>query len=818
MEYGKTKIRQIVFVLLLMVMILAVGRTARADTKPDTVDFLVVLDCTGTMANSDPKYLSTAAVQMFVDILPIENARIGVLGFGPNWDNQVYVFHSNDSYSNASRVSLAYPIQDAGLDSERRNIKEIVDKLGTGREQKDTHTVIGTALLAAVDTLEDIGATNRSACIIFMSDGRITWDDTDNGTYAKVKDGIDKAAEHDWPIYSIELNYDDKNGLDKDWPGNVAREYMEKMGRETGGDIKVITSDVRDNNGLDGIVQTFGTIFSRFMDVVPQTGTIEIIDNKATKDFEIPDMVAETNIIITSPDLLKVDSVSVTNLKTGVERCFSENVSEEDFRVTINKGKYVMIKMIQPKAGDWRLTVYGQDGAKIYLQSISSQEMNLHLALVPDGSERSYGKKTQIKAAAYFRYNGKSYVSDTFYKDNPAYLEIIENNSRISLTPDSEGYSGEVTLEDSGTYTLQAVVESGAFRSGRKVSNSYTFMVVGEELTLGGMMEDIQLGVNEEAGPIDMGRCFVNQDGDRITYEASYDKSSGIKCDFDNDVMKIKAGEKSGNFLVTIYARDPDMKLPLSQRFYVKVINSAPVSKTIDEIKLSYNTPPIAMRVAGLFGFGLTGGEREINLDDYFEDPDKQMLYYTVTQIDTPVKVSISGNNNHLIHIEANKKGDVDISVTASDLNEEVHGTIHIAVKGWSGYYIMGAVLVIIVLSWFLFFRKRGIYGEWEISIDYYYEESVFLMQKEGGMKKHYPIKRMVMELTGDDSVDSPVKLCAGNNFSKKVWITNLKQANSVKYNGAEEGKVKKKYRLGEGDHISFYIGDTKVELRRKVK
>ena len=92
MEYGKTKVRQIVFVLLLMVMILAVGRTARADTKPDTVDFLVVLDCTGTMANSDPKYLSTAAVQMFVDILPIENARIGVLGFGPNWDNQVYCF------------------------------------------------------------------------------------------------------------------------------------------------------------------------------------------------------------------------------------------------------------------------------------------------------------------------------------------------------------------------------------------------------------------------------------------------------------------------------------------------------------------------------------------------------------------------------------------------------------------------------------------------------------------------------------------------------------------------------------------------------
>ena len=39
MEYGKTKVRQIVFVLLLMVMILAVGRTARADTKPDTVDF-----------------------------------------------------------------------------------------------------------------------------------------------------------------------------------------------------------------------------------------------------------------------------------------------------------------------------------------------------------------------------------------------------------------------------------------------------------------------------------------------------------------------------------------------------------------------------------------------------------------------------------------------------------------------------------------------------------------------------------------------------------------------------------------------------------
>lgn len=783
-----------------------------AGGRTETVDFVLVLDCSGTMGRSDPEYLSIAAVQMFVDILPIENARVGVICFGPDWKSEMYVFHPEDAYANAYRVSLSYPIQNAGSDSDRRTVKTLVEQIGTERSNGDTHTVLATALLAAVDALEESGAKDDSACVILMSDGRFTWDDTDNGQYTKVTSGIAGAAGHGWPVYTIELNYDGMNGPNQEWQGRDARRWMKEIGNGTNGDSIEITSELRDNNGLDGIVQQFGTIFSRFMDVVPETGTVEIENGQASKGFTVPEMVAETNIIITSPELLRVDSVSITNPQK-TERRFSENVSEEKCRVTVNKGKYIMIKLIQPMAGDWVVTAYGQDGAKIYLQSISSQEMNLHLTMVPDGTENSYRKGTQIKANAFFEYNGNAYISDSFYKNSPAYLEIVENNSRIELMPGSEGYSAAFTLSEGGTYTIRAVSESEAFRSGKKVSNAFSYTVVGEELTLGKMLEDRKLHVNEEAPAINLKEYFINKDTDKITYNAEFDNSAGLKCEFQEDFLKIRAGEKSGRFTVTVSASDPDMSLPLSQSFTVEVINSPPKAvKPLENIALVYNLPGGLEKLAG----GRMGmRKKEIDLSEYFQDTDGQQLYYTVQRLETPVKVEVSGTGGEIVSMEGIKRGDSIIYVTVSDNNEEIHCEIQVSVKAWWGYKAGISLLVVLILAWLLLYGRRGIYGTWEVFIDDSMFEDVVFLQKQGGKKKLYSFNALAMELAGVEIGPTQVSLKAGNNFTKKVSVIHLADENHVLWKNSEVNKVNRKYVLGVGDVIRVEIGGKTIQLKR---
>ena len=54
------------------------------------IDFVLVLDGSGTMAQSDPKGLTAEAAKMFVDMLPNKNARVAVVEFGPNYGENAF--------------------------------------------------------------------------------------------------------------------------------------------------------------------------------------------------------------------------------------------------------------------------------------------------------------------------------------------------------------------------------------------------------------------------------------------------------------------------------------------------------------------------------------------------------------------------------------------------------------------------------------------------------------------------------------------------------------------------------------------------------
>ena len=85
----KKRLRQSVLWVLALALLLSSGAALAQEEEKSSeeVHFVLVLDCTGSMDEADAEGMSVAAAELFVDMLPMENATISVLCFGKQWKN-----------------------------------------------------------------------------------------------------------------------------------------------------------------------------------------------------------------------------------------------------------------------------------------------------------------------------------------------------------------------------------------------------------------------------------------------------------------------------------------------------------------------------------------------------------------------------------------------------------------------------------------------------------------------------------------------------------------------------------------------------------
>ena len=74
------------------------------------VDFVLVLDCSGSLNVTDPSHLCATACKMFVDMVPLENARISVIAFG--YDGGTQYTLKNMSIDNPLDLKKVYLVSD----------------------------------------------------------------------------------------------------------------------------------------------------------------------------------------------------------------------------------------------------------------------------------------------------------------------------------------------------------------------------------------------------------------------------------------------------------------------------------------------------------------------------------------------------------------------------------------------------------------------------------------------------------------------------------------------------------------------------------
>ena len=832
---GKCKLVKVISSILLAavcLLVMAGGVWAKEEEK-ENIDFVLVLDCSKSMDSSDPESLSISAAKMFVDMLPVENTRVAVVGFGPEWGKSTYVLDYDSKTDTMSKVAYDLNAVSTQEKAEVKNSVEAIKAEGAKADGDLTYTQVGYALETANDILQKNNSKKNSACIVLMSDGRLTEKESikkkdayksGNMTlYKSVENAVDVASENEWPVYCLELNYDGLKSGDS-WMKNTAIQQMTRIAEGTGGKrIEV--------NSPSQIDEAFTEIFSRFFENDNfEVSNLTLHNGKAEKEFNVPDMTAEASIIISGTETAQIDSVEITDPK-GVSKKYEKSEQSDSRIITFENKKYIMIKLLQPTVGQWSVAAYGKDGITIKVMSTSIQEMNLHLTTQQD-TEGTLQKGKPVEFTASFVYNGISYSSEKFYQENPAFLEIVETGDRFEMTSGADNYKGTVTFNDSGVYTVRAVVESGYFRNDRKESETFTFSVDNLPTEASGTMENQEMGLNDKK-EIDCTKYFSNPDNDTLYYDLQKDATSGITGEFDDKgVLTLKTGEKAGEYEVTVTARDGGMDETVNQTFVVTIANQPAKTKGSDKIKckVSYNTdslPEWLLNIAGVDSVG----DAVINCEEEFEDPDGIPLVYDIKDLGNTDVVEIANHaeDNGTIDIAGKAKGEVEFTLQATDASDsavvltktvsvdsvDMKAYVWSQVK-WKVIAVLVILIVIIVLLISLF-AGRKIYGVWDVAINGEYEEETRLSSLAAGKKSKVSLNAILNDLNLSTCDSDHIILKAGNNWNQKVTIIGLENAQNVYFNRDYDqmSNVIKKAVLKKGSSIEIEINGDIITLKR---
>lgn len=832
------KAKKFIFAVLLTALLpCAALKAAAAERENQTVDFVLVLDCSGSMEESDPYNMSVSAAKMFVQMLPVENVRIAVVGFGPDWGAETYVLDYDADTDTLAKV--AFPLEQVSTNDEKDQVKNAISDVIEPREGI-SYTSIGYSLEVALDVLNKGQAEEDSACIVLMSDGRVTetlsthekdtYKEGNLTLYRSIENAIQEAGSKNWPIYCLELNYD--NLTADNWLRNTALIQMPRIADGTGGK-RIPVSDPTD------IDSAFTEIFERFFELKddsddeesdPDKDIVELIGGEYTKEFTVDEMTAETNVIISGTETSKVESVELTDPK-GVTKVYTESEKTDSRIITFESDQFIMAKLIRPATGDWKVTVKGENGIRIKVMTISIQEMNLRLS-TQQAADDVLKKGSAVEFTAAFIYNGDSYSSDKFYTENPAYLEILETGEKFPMTGGNDNYKGTVTFQDTGEFTVAAFVESGYFRNDRKKSQEYHFYVGNLPTEVTGRMEDITMGVNEER-TIDCTQYFSNPDSDEVNYWIDTDATSGIQSSCEDGILTLKSGINAGEYTASICANDGEMEENAEQTFKISVVNH-PLELSgnkVIKIKVAYNPEQFSDRLLNILGIDRIT-DSEIMIDEHFKDEDHVLPICEIRDFpaDAVIELEDKSKEEGKILVKGLEKGECTFRIVAADASDPsiiLEKEVQVKSVDMSSYVwneikgkVLGFLLVIFIFIILLTitFAGRKIHGTWEIIVDGQSDSDIRLGRLPSGKKQKCTLNAILLDLDFPMCQSDKIILKGGNNWTKPVKISGLENADEVEYDNRFYDQVQDKISkvvIKRGRFVTLKVDDHRITLKR---
>ena len=783
------------------------------------VDFVLVLDCSGSMTKNDPEGLTGAAAKEFVDLLPVDkNVRLSIVTFGDDYGTQAVDLGRAPDRS-TSRVKVAYDLQNVSNSEDRDKAKAVIEQEIAANGQLSP---IGYALEAAARLLDEKGTAKDHAAIILLSDGQVEGqsDDFNGGMdFDSIDQAISIAQTSAWPIFCMELNYRGENKEGPGLPGIAYHQMRKKIPSKTGTEPIELKS-------AEQAAEVFRQIFKAYFpdSETHDIGTETIKDGKAEFEDNITDLLAEENVLFEgkTSEVNKIDVTAPGGQTTTLNA--SDKSGSTGQIVYSFEDKYIAVKVMAPETGVWKYTVYGTDDVTIKATGVKLMETNLNLWASVNSGEITAGTKVDFRST--YTYNGKDYDNESFYTSHPAKLFI--EGTAYDMTPSAEGYKASYTFEKKGSYTVYVKVVDDGFRNGEKVSGEFHYTIGNEPTKVKGTMQTVKTHCKGGTAPIDLTQYFESPDGDALTYEVEYDKAYGIQNQLSPDgKLTMKAGEKAGTYHIEVYAKDGSGEDPVMQEFDFTVENTPlKMIKSVDP----QNPETVDLSVPG--EKAKHPSEFVVQCSEYFEDPDDCMpriaiftdetggavdyKYDPATGTVTFIAVAEGEGNAEIIALDENDPAEVSFQqhlpyyFIVTDEGKEYGRTVRAIAMAGGG---VGAILLAILGALFL---GRKIYGTWDIYSDGAGTESERKIGTTGsGKHAKCRLDSLLSEL--DLNTGFPgVNLVAGNNLNKAVFITGL-QNMSVELDGEpiEDQKKLAKIAIKPGHDIRIRSDMSTVTLTR---
>ena len=408
----------IVFVAaLLLSMVVPAASASEAGTG---MNIMLVIDGSGSLKSTDQNGLRYDALDLFLALLTNDGNNVGAVVFNEGSDSFRLYETLSEIEGKSDKLTLSDAVREAGVGGD---------------------TNIGAALLKGVNEAAAMTQSNgQPAVVILFSDGKT--DLADQAEYeaslqAK-EEAIVQAQKSQIRVYTICLN--SNGGADPD--------EMREISERTSGSAV----EVDDAQGLKGAFEAFYPLIFAGTGSKTQENNYPA-DGKLEFRVSVPVYGAEeVNIILNTTEL---ESKSISSPE-------GQLTDAQIAEYTMSGGNYDVIKLVDPAAGEWVVTLNGAPGKKVTVNVLYNIDSEVWLKTADGGSDYSMGEQVTLEAVLV--QNGNEVLDSAVASDYKATLMLTDLTSgaapeSFEMVPDGNGkFTCTVEGKDYTSYTAYAVL------------------------------------------------------------------------------------------------------------------------------------------------------------------------------------------------------------------------------------------------------------------------------------------------------------------------------------------------------------------------
>ncbi|MFB8376617.1 vWA domain-containing protein [Paenibacillus taichungensis] len=393
---------------------------AAAQAQTSGIDAVLVADVSNSMNTSDRDKISNEAMKMFIDMLPVQGDKVGIVAY-------------------TDQVEREKALLEIQSDADKSSLKDFIDQLGRG-----PYTDISVGVAEAVNVLNHGADKSHSPMIVLLADGNNDFNKTKGRTQsqsdADLAKAVKEAQDQGIPVYTIGLNAD----------GKLNKDALADLAQQTGG--KSFITDTPDD-----LPQILSEIFADHAKLnVVKLPSITGNGSYQEVTVNVPnDSVLEANISIMSSKQVQIELTDPSGKAV--------DLNSDAAKLSTSKS-YSLVKLLKPQEGDWKLRVKGAPKDSIDINLLFNYDLQL---VVDPIKTKSYTKGDKVDLTAKLENGGQPLQDNDLYADMKATLVVNDQDTGKSteqpLENTGSGFAGTFEVPDKHNYELVIRAEEDSF-------------------------------------------------------------------------------------------------------------------------------------------------------------------------------------------------------------------------------------------------------------------------------------------------------------------------------------------------------------------